>query len=196
MRSWYEIERCLLIRSLDVFFRARECFFSAADHAATEARKGRLNLPKGRKVTLGFREAAEKYLIKLEKEGGKDLKKKEQRLRLHLSPFFKDKPLSSIAAFDLERFKKSRKEEGVTNGTINRELAALSHLFSKAVEWKWIDRRPAKINRLKEDGGRMVYLTAADGTLAPLSPALFYDSRLGKRGMTASCAVFSEFISS
>ncbi|MCW5205504.1 tyrosine-type recombinase/integrase [Desulfobulbus sp. F5] len=131
------------------------------EQARTEARKGRLNLPKGRKVALGFREAAEKYLIKLEKEGGKDLKKKEQRLRLHLSPFFKDKPLSSIAAFDLERFKKSRKEEGVTNGTINRELAALSHLFSKAVEWKWIDRRPAKINRLKEDGGRMVYLTAA-----------------------------------
>ncbi len=95
------------------------------------------------------------------KKSGKDLKKKEQRLRLHLSPFFRDKPLSSLSTFDLERFKKSRKEEGCTNGTINRELAALSHLFSKAVEWKWLDHRPANINRLKEDGGRMVYLTAA-----------------------------------
>jgi hypothetical protein len=84
----------------------------------------------------------------------------------------------------------------VTNGTINRELAALSHLFSKAVEWKWIDHHPAKINRLKEDGGRMVYLTAAGGTLAPPSPALFYASRSRKRTMTASYAVFSEFISS
>ncbi|MFM2274042.1 MAG: hypothetical protein RL702_3107, partial [Pseudomonadota bacterium] len=27
--------------------------------------------------------------------------------------------------------------------TINRELAALSHLFSKAVEWGWVDHRPA-----------------------------------------------------
>ncbi|WP_417911324.1 hypothetical protein [Candidatus Electronema sp. PJ] len=77
----------------------------------------------------------------------------------------------------------------MTNGTINRELAALSHLFSKAVEWKWIDHHPAKINRLQEDGGRMVYLTAAGGTLAPPSPALFYASRLGKRAMTASRAV-------
>lgn len=67
------------------------------EQARTEARKGRLNLPKGRKVALGFREAAEKYLIKLEKEGGKDLKKKEQRLRRLLSPFFRDKLLLNAA---------------------------------------------------------------------------------------------------
>lgn len=129
------------------------------EQSRTDARKGRLNLPKGRKVVLGFRESAEKYLVKLEKEGGKDIKKKRQRIELHLSPFFKDKPLSSITTFDLERFKKTRKEANASNGTINRELAALSHLFSKAVEWKWINHRPAKINRLKEDTGRIVYLT-------------------------------------
>jgi len=38
-------------------------------------------------------------------------------------------------------------------------LAALSHLFSKSVEWKWINHHPAKINRLKEDSGRIIYLT-------------------------------------
>ena len=130
------------------------------EQARTDARKGRLNLPKGRKVVLGFREASKKYLAKLEKEGGKDIKKKKQRIELHLDPFFKDKPLSSITTFDLERFKKTRKEAKASNGTVNRELAALSHLFSKAVEWKWINHRPAKINRLKEDTGRIVYLTA------------------------------------
>jgi hypothetical protein len=40
---------------------------------------------------------------------------------LHLSPFFKDKPLSSITTFDLERFKKTRKEANASNGTVNRE---------------------------------------------------------------------------
>ena len=129
------------------------------EQARTDARKGRLNLPKGRKVVIGFREAATVYLAKLEKEGGKDLQKKKQRLALHLIPFFKDKPLSNISTYDLERFKKSRKRECAANGTVNRELAALSHLFSKAVEWGWIDHRPAKINRLKEDSGRIVYLT-------------------------------------
>lgn len=42
---------------------------------------------------------------------------------------------------------------------LNRELACLSHLFNKAIEWKWIDKRPAVIKRFKEDAGRIVYLT-------------------------------------
>src|SRR5262249_17510040 len=56
-------------------------------------------------------------------------------------------------------YKKSRIEEKATVGTINRELAALSHLFTKAVEWKWIPQRPAKIKRFAEDTGRITYLT-------------------------------------
>ena len=32
----------------------------------TDARHGRLNLPKGRKLTIGFRQASNKYLQKLE----------------------------------------------------------------------------------------------------------------------------------
>jgi integrase len=46
-----------------------------------------------------------------------------------------------------------------TPGTINRELAVLSHLFNKAIEWGWIDRRPAVVKRFKEDSGRITYLT-------------------------------------
>ncbi|NCO59804.1 MAG: integrase [Deltaproteobacteria bacterium CG23_combo_of_CG06-09_8_20_14_all_51_20] len=129
------------------------------EQTRTDARKGRLNLPEGRKVILGFRDAARKYLAKLEKEGGKDLNRKKERIELHLAPFIKDKPLSSITSFDIERYKKARKEANAANGTVNRELAALSHLFSKAVEWKWINHPPAKINRLKEGSGRIAYLT-------------------------------------
>ena len=54
----------------------------------TDARAGRLNLPKGRKVVLGFRQAAEKYLAMLTQEGGKDLVMKRQRLSLHLVHLF------------------------------------------------------------------------------------------------------------
>lgn len=69
----------------------------------TEARQGRLNLPKGRKLALNFKEAAEKYLKKLEQEGGKDLTKKKYRLDLHLIPFFKEVLISKITSFDVER---------------------------------------------------------------------------------------------
>jgi integrase len=124
-----------------------------------DAREGRLNLPKGRKIALGFREAATRYLEKLAEEDGKDLVMKRRRLRLHLVPFFGDTPLSQISNFDVERYKKSRVGDGAKVGTVNRELAALSHLCNKGIEWGWIDKRPAKIKRYSEERGRITYLT-------------------------------------
>jgi integrase len=126
----------------------------------TEARKGRLNLPKGRKKILRFDQSAELYLQKLKEEGGKDLKMKSMRLDHNLIPFFKDKPLTQIASFDIERFKKKRIDSGVTQGTVNRDLAVLSHLFNKGIEWGWLDHRPARIKRFKENPGRITYLTS------------------------------------
>jgi integrase len=140
-----------------------------------DAKHDRLSLPKGRKVALSFRDAAGKYLKRLAEEGGNDLAMKRTRLEKHLSPFFGAMPLSKISSFDVERYKKLRQEqpaqrgknkEGkityvgtIKGGTVNRELAALSHLFNKAIEWGWINRRPAVIRRLKENSGRISYLT-------------------------------------
>jgi len=145
------------------------------DKARQDAKAGRLNLPKGRKLALTFSDAAEKYLVKLALEDGKDLKMKAYRLNMHLAPFFGEMQLVKMSTFDVERYKKQRAGEvvvrpngpggkpshgGETNpATINRELAALSHLFSKAVEWGWVDHRPATIKRLKEHSGRITYLT-------------------------------------
>ena len=144
-----------------------------------DAKHDRLALPKGRKVALSFREAAGKYLERLGESGGKDLKMKAARLNHHLVPFFGDMPLSKVSAFDVERYKRQRQQEPVIvrprgkaierapekvtaakPGTINRELAVLSHLFNKAIEWGWMDRRPAKLNRFHEGQGRITYLTA------------------------------------
>ena len=124
-----------------------------------DARQERLNLPNRRKIVLRFPDAAAKYLAKLAEEGGKDLVMKRRRLELHLVPFFHDMPLSKISSFDVERYKKRRIDEGARFGTINRELAALSHLFTKAVEWAWLTARRARIKRFPEDQGRIVYLT-------------------------------------
>ncbi|WP_136798038.1 tyrosine-type recombinase/integrase [Desulfosediminicola ganghwensis] len=129
------------------------------EQARTEARKGRLKLPKGRKVVLGLREAAKKYLTKLASEGGKDLYMKKFRFEGHLQPFFKDKPIAKITAYDIERYKKYRQDEGAKPGTINRELSALSHLYTMAIEWNWIAHKPFAIKKFKEDRGRIVYLT-------------------------------------
>ena len=52
------------------------------------------------------------------------------------------------------------KETTVKAATINRELAVLSHLLNSAVDWGWIDRRPCRIRKLREDSGRITYLTS------------------------------------
>jgi integrase len=142
-----------------------------------DAKDERLSLPKGRKVALGFREAGDRYLKKLEEEGGKDLAAKRRRLNQHLIPFFGDSPLPKISSFDVERYKKVRSQAKAvpggeknrpkdnatlkltSKGTINRELAVLSHLFNKAIEWGWIQARPAIIRRFPESQGRIAYLT-------------------------------------
>jgi integrase len=126
----------------------------------TAAREDRLALPKGRKVALLFCDAANQYVARLRDSGGKGVDRKERQLDMYLTPFFGSKGLSKIGSFDVERYKKARTEAGAQPATINRELAVLSHLFSKAVDWKWITHRPAKIERFKEDSGRIIYLTA------------------------------------
>ena len=125
----------------------------------TEAREGRLSLPKGRKTHLTFECAAADYIIRLEETGGKNLVAKRRQLRLYLAPFFGSQRLDAITSFTVERYKKRRKDSGAAGGTINRELATLSHLFNKAVEWKWIKALPCKLTKLPESSGRIVVLT-------------------------------------
>ena len=125
----------------------------------TAAREDRLSLPKGRKVALSFADVGTNYIKRLKEEGGKSIDRKEQQLTQHLSPFFKETPLSKVSSSDLARYRKHRRECGASVATVNRELAVVSHLFSKAIDWGMLTHRPAKIERFKEDRGRIVYLT-------------------------------------
>lgn len=75
-------------------------------------------------------------------------------INLALLAAINDREHSTIKLTD-----RTHKEGKTKPGTINRELAALSHLFTKAVEWTWLDHRPAAIKRLKESSGRITYLT-------------------------------------
>ena len=128
----------------------------------TEAREGRLSLPKGRKTHLTFTKAGQDYLERLKEAGGKNLKVKRRHINRYLGPFFGNQRLNAITIFTIERYKKRRKEAGAAVGTINRELTTLSHLFSKAVEWKWIAAKPCKVPKDKEERTRIVVLSDED----------------------------------
>jgi site-specific recombinase XerD len=140
------------------------------EQVRTEARQDRFNLPTGRKTPMTFTEAADKYIAKQEAVGGKNLVAKKRHLQHQPKPgqpacdylrqFFGEKQLNQISTFDIDRYKKWRKDAGGTHGTINREIATLSHLFSCAVEWLWLPAKPANLRRLKEEATRITYLTA------------------------------------
>ena len=127
--------------------------------ARSEARAGRLPFPKGRKLALTCGAAADAYLKRLDEAGGKNIAIKRRHFRMHLTPFFGSTRLDGVTSFTVDRYKKRRQDQGASNATINREIASLSHLFTMAMDWKWLDRMPCRLKMLKESPGRIIALT-------------------------------------
>ncbi len=152
MADGARIHRAIGLESDGITRSDAEDFISNTRLAAHEKR---LKLPKGRKLAMDLASAAEKYLERLEKEGGKDLDMKRLRLDAHIIPHLGKSILSNI---NVDRYKKDRMGEGASPGTINREIAVISHILTMAVKWGWLDKRP-RIEKLKEGKGRIVYLS-------------------------------------
>ena len=112
----------------------------------TDARKGRLNLPEGRKLSRSFGEVAEAYIARMEASGGKDMKNKKRHLRQRLVPFLGRDRIDKITNFRLGQYRKHRTEEGASQATINREMSSLSHMLqhaaSKDLQWLKKDDLP------------------------------------------------------
>jgi integrase len=76
----------------------------------------------------------------------------------NLVSFFKGKYLFEITSEMIEKYKAARLEK-VTPASVNRELACLKHMYTKAIEWGYIKSNPGKgVKRLKEPPGRLRYL--------------------------------------
>jgi len=74
--------------------------------------------------------------------------------------FFKGKFLSSIMPSDVEDYIGKRREDGVSNATINRELSCLKRMFSLAIKWGEAKRNPVKeVDFLEEPPGRTRFLS-------------------------------------
>lgn len=75
-------------------------------------------------------------------------------------------PLHQIGSAMIGEFERARRSKGVSSSTIRRDLACLSVIFTKAEEWEWVDKNPAKpflrgrqMAGLKEGPARTRYLT-------------------------------------
>ncbi|HEY1606555.1 MAG TPA: tyrosine-type recombinase/integrase [Allosphingosinicella sp.] len=118
----------------------REQAERAIEKFRTEAREGRLDLPRGRKRHRTTAEAADEYLERMEEGGGKNLRNKRRHLKSRLVPFLGKERLDKLTEFRLLQYRKHRQGEGAKLATVNRELATLSHMLNRAAskEWRWI----------------------------------------------------------
>jgi integrase len=82
--------------------------------------------------------------------------------------------LSGITAKQVEEYKVQRRKV-VSPATVNREIALLKHMCTKAMEWGYLRANPLKrVKFLKEPPGRLRYLTRdeMEGLLAACPPHL------------------------
>ena len=106
-----------------------------------------------------FDKLAESYLELYSRPNKKSSRRDELSIK-HLSKSFGGRNLCEITSFDVEKYKQKRKEKGLRPATVNRELACLKHMFTKAVEWKMAETNPAAgVKLYREDNKRIRYLS-------------------------------------
>ncbi|HXQ14978.1 MAG TPA: site-specific integrase [Caulobacteraceae bacterium] len=129
------------------------------ERVRTEERAERLELPRGRKTWLSFRQVAERYLSRMEAGDGRNLKNKRPQINGRLIPYFGSQRAEALTEFGVNTFKKRRLVEGAAVGTVNRELATLRHMLRDAAKAKDIRAVPCTFAMLPEPPGRTIVLS-------------------------------------
>jgi integrase len=106
------------------------------DYCLTRARDQK----RREKPTL-FKDAATRYLAWAEEHRPRSVTFREKALQ-HLKAAFGEKALTHITRADVEAYQTRRRDAGAAAGTVNRERAVLSHLFSKANAWELVKGNP------------------------------------------------------
>jgi len=124
-----------------------------------EAVEGRYELP-SKKPTLTLEEFAKEYFAYYRANRRPRSVERHETSYRAMRPTFGHVRLAAITPLALERYKRQRKEDGVVEATINRELAFLKNLFTKAIEWGKAAENPVKKVRMyREQNARTRYLT-------------------------------------
>lgn len=123
-----------------------------------EAREG-ITLP-SRKKDMPFKEFAETYLEWSKSQRSYTTKK--DRVKLLLAEFDKIN-IGDITLETVEQYMSRRQAEGRKPATINRAVATLKHMLTKAVEWEKVDedkvKKVRKVKLLKENNTRTRFIS-------------------------------------
>jgi len=120
--------------------------------------EGRFVGPKADRVT--FEEMAKAMLDDYRINGKKSIKDAERSVKA-LGRYFGGRKAKSIEPGDISSYKAIRQGDGLANGSINRELAALKRMFNIALEHGSIIRKP-HIEMLAENNVRQGFFEWPD----------------------------------
>ena len=137
----------------------------------TEAREGRLSLPRGRKLHLSFDSAAELYIENLKEISGKDIDRQTQHLKSHLRPFLGSMRLDRITEFTLEKLRRHLGEKGLGEATVVRVFATYRRMARRLLKWGKI-KTPLPMLKLSDPDNRRTYVLSNDEEEALLGVAL------------------------
>lgn len=126
-------------------------------------------LDKKREPKETLSELMERYLKWCEGMREKAYASKAHRIRLVVNRLGAETPIAKLRRADIEKYQADRlnspgeRKTAISKATVNREIAALKHLLSKAVEWQLLDDSPARgLKMFKESGRRVRHLTTAE----------------------------------
>jgi integrase len=92
-------------------------------------------------------------------------KAKRHILSSRLVPFFGKLTLGEIASYHVEQYKARQLKTGVSNKTINNQLAVLNKCLVTAYDWLLIETSPPKIKKLRCAPARMDHLSQEEAEL-------------------------------
>ena len=106
---------------------------------------------------IRFEKMTELYLENYSKPNKKSSRRDVTSIN-NLKPFLAGKYLHEVTPLDMEKYKRGRQGQ-VSNATVNREVACLKHIFTKAIEWGIVQKNPGKkVKLLRERNTRLRYL--------------------------------------
>ena len=96
-------------------------------------------------------------------DGEKRAAERDRYSAKRLYPYFTGRELQTLAAVDVRGYIEHRREAGVGNSTINRELCLLSSAINYAKrEWEWDIPNPVSGRKLREPEGRVRWISQAE----------------------------------
>jgi integrase len=117
-----------------------------------------------RDTAIPFEGLAQKYISASRHKRGIET---EKYLLAPAVLYFGKQPVGSISVHNIEEYRNERLRTPTrggdrSNATVNREVAALRRVLSKAVEWKMLRENPVRLKPLEETRGRTRFLTATE----------------------------------